>query len=121
MTEHGTTFTVHHDSRARQFQLLDDATGQVVGRAHYLPHGPAADQRVFFHTVVEDAYSGRGLAHVLGRGALEATIADGLKIVPVCPFIKGFIAKHSDEFGEHAVPVKPAHLEAVRGAGATED
>ncbi|GAB3663698.1 GNAT family N-acetyltransferase [Zhihengliuella somnathii] len=114
MSDQNTTFTVRNDGDARQFQLVDESTGRVIGRAHYMPYGHDHDQRIFFHTVIEDEYSGRGLAPVLGREALEATVADGLRIVPVCPFIKAFIAKHPDEFGEHAVKVTQEHLDALK-------
>jgi predicted GNAT family acetyltransferase len=43
--------------------------------------------------------SGQGVGTRLARGALEQARARGLKVVPKCPFIAGFIGKNP-EFAE---------------------
>lgn len=74
----------------------------------------AADgpQRIFYHTTIADAYGGKGLASRLARYALDDTIEAGLPVVPVCPYIKGWLEKHPD-YKAHTVPVRPEHLAAV--------
>ena len=97
----------------RRYELLDGET--VIGKAHWVPF-EAADgaQRIFYHTTVDDAYTGQGLASRLARYALDDTIAAGLSIVPVCPYITKWLGKHPD-YQSHAVPVRPEHLAAVPG------
>lgn len=51
------------------------------------------DQRIFHHTEVGDDFSGRGLAGVLVKEALAETAAQGLTVVPACPYVKSHIEK----------------------------
>ena len=53
-------------------------------------------QRVFFHTEVDEAFGGRGLATIVIAEALAATRAEGLRIVPVCPTVAAFVKKHPE-------------------------
>jgi len=52
--------------------------------------------RAFPHTEVDPAYQGRGLAQRLIRDALDQTRAAHLSVLPYCPSVRGFIAKHPD-------------------------
>ncbi|MFF5792630.1 GNAT family N-acetyltransferase [Paeniglutamicibacter sp. NPDC012692] len=83
---------------------------KIIGAAHYrdlsTDHGI---ERVFFHTVVDEAYSGQGLASKLAVFALEDTIAQGHKIVAVCPYIKAYTAKHH-QYDAHLVVPEARHL-----------
>jgi predicted GNAT family acetyltransferase len=68
--------------------------GELAGFAAYV----AADDLIMFtHTDVFDAFEGRGVGSALARGALDAVRADGTrKVLPRCPFIRGWIEKHPD-------------------------
>ena len=68
------------------------------------------NQRVFYHTEIEERFGGRGLANILVGEALEATRADGKRVVPVCPMVAAFIKKHP-EFRDVADPVTPEILQ----------
>jgi hypothetical protein len=46
--------------------------------------------------VVPAELAGKGVGSQLARGALDAVRAKGLKVVAQCPFIAGYIAKHSE-------------------------
>jgi predicted GNAT family acetyltransferase len=62
------------------------------------------DDVVFTHTEVDPAFEGRGVGGVLARGALdEVAQDDSLRVVPRCPFIKAWIARHPD----YAALVRP--------------
>ena len=50
----------------------------------------------FTHTEVPQELSGQGIGSKLARGALEQVRARGLKVIPKCPFISAFIAKHNE-------------------------
>ena len=62
--------------------------------ASYRLNGPNI---IFDHTIVPDALSGRGVGSRLVRGALDAVRAKGLKVVPICPFVRAYIEKHPGE------------------------
>jgi len=51
---------------------------------------------VLTHTEVDPAFEGQGVGGALARGALDDVRARGLRIVPQCPFIRSWIAKHPD-------------------------
>ncbi len=48
------------------------------------------------HTETPVAARGRGIASRLVAGALDEVRRRGLKIVPRCPFVSAFLAKHPD-------------------------
>jgi predicted GNAT family acetyltransferase len=48
------------------------------------------------HTETPVAARGRGLASRLVAGVLETARARGLKVVPRCPFVRAYLAKHPE-------------------------
>ena len=106
-------FQVRPEPEHARYVLLDrneDGNRDLaIGEEDYVD---VADQRVFYHTVVSEDYGGQGLASVLVRAAVEDTIAAGLAIVPVCPYVKGWLPKHP-EYAEHVVNPRPEHLQAI--------
>ncbi len=51
------------------------------------------------HTETPRQARGRGLASQLVEGVLEIARARGLKVVPRCPFVSAYLARHP-EFGD---------------------
>ena len=49
----------------------------------------------FVHTEVPPELGGKGIGTKLIRGALDQVRADGLKVIPQCPFVKAFIEKNA--------------------------
>lgn len=47
-------------------------------------------------TFVPPAGRGKGLAGLLVRAALDHASAEGLRIIPTCPYVAGFIEKHDE-------------------------
>jgi predicted GNAT family acetyltransferase len=71
--------------------------GELAGIAEYR----ASDRIVtFVHTEVMSAFEGKGVGSALVRGALDDVRAHGKKVRAVCPFVKGYVEKHSDEYGD---------------------
>lgn len=64
--------------------------GREVGFAEFSDGG---GRRSFFHTVVDPAFQGRGLATILVAHALEATRADGFRITAPCWMVADYIEK----------------------------
>jgi uncharacterized protein len=67
--------------------------GKTVGRTVF---HDLDGQRVFFHTEVDEAFGGRGLATIVIAEALAATRDEGLRIVPVCPTVTAYVKKHHE-------------------------
>jgi predicted GNAT family acetyltransferase len=82
--------SVRNNPSLNRFELdLDGATA-----AAYYKLSPGVI--TFTHTEVPAAMSGHGIGSQLVRGALEAARAQGLKVVPKCPFVSAYMAKHPE-------------------------
>lgn len=98
---------VSPDHELRRYEIrVGDTT---VGFTQFVDSG---DQRIFFHTEIDERFAGRGLAGTLIRTALDDTVAHGKRIVPVCAFVAGFLDKHDDYAGS-VDAVTPAAQQAV--------
>ena len=71
--------------------------GELAGIAEYR----ASDGLVtFVHTEVMPEFEGRGVASALVRAALDDVRAHGRRVRAVCPFVKGYIERHADEYSD---------------------
>ena len=50
----------------------------------------------FIHTLVDPRFEGRGLASQLVHQELSEARRDGLAVLPFCPFVRSYIAGHSE-------------------------
>ena len=75
----------------RRYEITAD--GEVAGFAEYI----LTDELVTFtHTEIDPAFEGRGLGGALVRAALDDVRSRGLTVLPLCPFVKGWIQRHRD-------------------------
>jgi predicted GNAT family acetyltransferase len=89
---------VENNEAARQFEIhFPDGIARLVYR--YDPAG----RLVLVHTEVPPALSGRGIAGQLAKTALEFARDGHLRVVPECPFVKAYLARHP----EYATLVEP--------------
>jgi hypothetical protein len=84
-----------------RFEL--DADGHVAELAYRV----VGDRLVLIHTEVPVALGGRGIGGRLVRAAVERAAADGLTIVPRCPFARRWLERHPDEAGTVPVDWEP--------------
>lgn len=83
---------VQDNGEAQRFELWVDDT--LAGFAQYVRRG---GRLVFTHTEIDPSFGGRGLGGVLAGAALDAARAQGVKVVPLCPFIAAYIDKHPEQ------------------------
>jgi predicted GNAT family acetyltransferase len=82
--------TLSDNPDAHRFELRRN--GAVQAYAEYeLPDGAVK----FTHTEVLPGNEGQGLGSKLATFALDDVRRRGLKVVPVCSFIAGYIARHA--------------------------
>jgi predicted GNAT family acetyltransferase len=79
------------DNVARQRYEL-----QVDGNVAFITYTKDGHQVSFDHTEVPPELGGRGVGSRLARGALELARGQGLKVVPRCSFIAGFVQRHPE-------------------------
>jgi hypothetical protein len=80
--------------------------GEVAAIAEYQLRPGAV---TFIHTEVLPKFEGQGLGSKLARAALDEVRRRGLRAIPQCPFIAGYIRKH------------PEYLDLVAGADRQKD
>ena len=83
-----------HDEANARYELRME--GRVVAHAQYHREGDAV---VFTHTEVDEGHEGQGLGSQLAAFALDDVRSRGLKALPRCSFIAGYIARHEKEYG----------------------
>ncbi|UUZ61064.1 GNAT family N-acetyltransferase [Nocardioides sp. B-3] len=81
--------TTRDNPEAGQFEIL---VGDVV--AGFTQYSVRDGVSTMPHTVVDKAFDGQGLGSKLAVFALDTLRERGLKVRPLCPFIKGYIERH---------------------------
>lgn len=81
---------VIHNEAEQRFEL---AQGGGTAVAAYRLEG---DTISFTHTVVPEEMEGQGIGSRLVKTALDESRARGLKVVPLCYFVKGYIERHPE-------------------------
>jgi predicted GNAT family acetyltransferase len=82
---------VVHNAGSHRYEIQAD--GATAGFTAYEPTSTA---RSFTHTEIDTVFEGKGLGSVLVRQALDATRADGLSVLPFCPFVRAYIERHPE-------------------------
>jgi hypothetical protein len=67
--------------------------GSLAGFAEYRGH---TDTRTFTHTEVDERFEGQGVGSRLVHDALEDARRQGLKVIPMCPFVKAYMGRHPE-------------------------
>ena len=84
------TVSVVMNEQTRQFEAK---LGNETAFAEYrlVDHGI-----ILPHTVVPEAFEGKGVGSALAKAALSYAREQGLKVIPTCPFMAGYIRKHPE-------------------------
>ena len=77
-----------------RYEITDD--GELAGFVQYHQRPGLI---AFVHTEIDPRFEGRGLGSELARQALDDAAARELHVLPFCPFINGYIAKHPQYTG----------------------
>lgn len=88
--------------------IFIDGNNQPVGHAFYVDNPQNSSERIFYHTEVDEAFGGRGLAGILVRQSLEQAQENNLTVVPLCPLFKSHLDKHDEEYTEGGGAFRPA-------------
>ncbi len=83
-------FPVHHNTAAQRFECTVD---QHLCVADYQR---SDDVLRLTHTHVHPSLQGRGIASALAAAAVELARAEGLKIDPVCSYMRVYMERHPE-------------------------
>jgi predicted GNAT family acetyltransferase len=83
--------TVTDAAEESRYEIRDG--DRLLGLAAYQRRG---NQVVFTHTEVESDEEHSGLGSTLVRAALDDVRSKGETVVPMCPFVRGWIERHPE-------------------------
>jgi uncharacterized protein len=83
---------VADNPRASRYELWLGAT-----RAGLIEHRSEPGVVLLVHTEIDPAFAGQGLGERLVADALDDLRARGLKLVPLCPFVRAYLRRHPDQ------------------------
>ena len=88
---------------AQRYEIVIDghaagfAEYRLVGPDHETPDHDTPDHTmVFTHTVIQNAFEGRGVGSRLAKAALDDARARGLLVRPECSFFVRYIERHGE-------------------------
>jgi len=83
----------HHPSEHRFVVPLPEGGGE----AELIYARPDRRTLDLQHTEVPEPGRGHGIAETLARAAIAYARAEGLEVIPTCPFVRRWLHKHPDE------------------------
>jgi uncharacterized protein len=75
----------------KRFEVTVD--GELAG---FLVYHSREGLLALIHTEVDERFEGRGLGGRLARFALDQARAEGLAVLPFCPFVNAWMKRHPD-------------------------
>ena len=82
---------VRDNTEDRRFEIWVD--GELAGFTTYVLRSGVIS---FLHTELDPSFQGHGLGQELVAAALRSARQRGLKVLPFCPYVRGFIVKNSE-------------------------
>ncbi|HEV2901932.1 MAG TPA: GNAT family N-acetyltransferase [Gaiellaceae bacterium] len=83
--------TVRDNPDKRRYEALVD--GEVAGTIFYRE---LEDALALVHTEVEEAFEGQGIGSRLVAATLDDIRARGLRMQPLCPFVRSYVERHPE-------------------------
>ena len=81
---------VRDNAERHRFEL--EADGQIAYSNYKRVNGVLT----VLHTEVPKALEGRGIGSALARGLLDIARTEGLKVQPLCPFVRAYMDRHPE-------------------------
>ena len=78
------------NTAARQFEI------ELHGQTAFAEYRPVHGAVILPHTVVPEAFEGRGIGGRLAKYAMQYARDHGLKVIPLCPFMAAYMTKHPE-------------------------
>lgn len=81
---------VKHDAAQKRFVVSLD------GEDAFIQYSESDGILELLHTEVPEAHEGKGVGSRLAKGALDHARSNGLRVIPTCRFVHGWISKHPE-------------------------
>jgi predicted GNAT family acetyltransferase len=90
MSDASLSYEVVHESDNSRFAVhIEDETA-------ILDYKLFKDKVAYLHTGVPPSLEGRGIGSQLVRAGLDWAREEGLRVIPVCPFVTSYIQRHPE-------------------------
>jgi len=90
MSEDSHTYVVVREAENNRFAIhVEDETA-------VLDYKLFKDKVSYDHTGVPRSLEGKGIGSRLAKAALDWARQEGLRVIPVCPFVKSYIERHPE-------------------------
>jgi uncharacterized protein len=86
-----TSQNVRHNEEDRQFEL------PVEGGLAFVSYSREDERITFHHTEVPEQSEGKGVAAKVVAAALDYACDNGLRVVPECAYVAGYVKRHGDK------------------------
>ncbi len=86
------TISVSVAAERDRYEVFVD--GELAGWSEYRGGG---DPRAFTHTEIDPRFEGRGVGSALVHQALEDVRGRGMHVLPMCPFVRAYLARHPED------------------------
>lgn len=84
------TYELIDNTEAKQYEFH---IGDQIARIEYI----RVPERIFLtHTEVPQSLEGQGIGSAIIKAALEDIKAKDLTLIPMCPFVAGYIKRHPE-------------------------
>jgi len=84
------TVEVTNNTVAHRFEV------ELAGETAFAEYNLVEHGIILPHTVVPEAFEGKGVASALAKAALGYAREHALKVIPICPFMSAYIQKHPE-------------------------
>lgn len=68
----------------------------IAGHTAICEYKIVKDRIIFTHTEVPPGLEGKGIASLLAKTGLEFAKTEQLKVMPLCPYVAGYIKRHPE-------------------------
>jgi uncharacterized protein len=92
MPEAEREYVVRDNPDELRYEILRD--GELLGEIRYRAEPGVV---TLVHTEVRPAAEGQGVGSRLVAGALDDIRERGLRVVPVCPFVRAYLERHPEQ------------------------
>src|SRR6266404_229705 len=93
--------SVRDNAQELRYELIDDS-GAMIGEIRYVLEPGAV---ALVHTEVDPEFQGHGLFGELVQGAMNDLRERGLKMIPVCPYVRAWLRRHPEQADLAAEPL----------------
>lgn len=81
---------IQHNTAQKRFEV------QMENKVSFVEYNLFNNGINYTHTEVPSEFEGKGIGSALAKFVLDYAVENHLKVMPLCPFIRGYIDRHPE-------------------------